>query len=122
MNIHEYQAKELLKKFGISVPKGFMIYATDEIPEKIKYFNTTKLVIKAQIHAGGRGKAGGIKLVENTEELIKEAKEMLGKRLITHQTGPEGKKVRRIYIEEASSSQRVKGSLKPSKRKFIEGR
>ncbi len=103
MNIHEYQAKELLKKFGISVPKGFMIYATDEIPEKIKYFNTTKLVIKAQIHAGGRGKAGGIKLVENTEELIKEAKEMLGKKLITHQTGPEGKKVRRIYIEEASS-------------------
>jgi len=100
MNIHEYQAKELLKEFSAPVPKGVVIYNISEITQKVKILGTN-LVIKAQIHAGGRGKAGGIKLVKNNEDLIKEATQMFGKTLITHQTGPQGKKVKRLYIEEA---------------------
>ena len=101
MNIHEHQAKEILKEFGASVPKGVVIYDIKEIEEKIKKLSSN-LIIKAQIHAGGRGKAGGIKLAKNHEELIKGAKEILGKILITKQTGPKGKKVKRLYIEEVS--------------------
>jgi len=100
MNIHEYQAKEILREFKVSVPKGVVISKFDEIEDKIKLLNNKNLVLKAQIHAGGRGKAGGIKLVKNQSELLKEAKKMLGKNLITHQTGPEGRKVKKIYIEE----------------------
>ena len=100
MNIHEYQAKELLKEFSAPVPRGVVIYNISEITQKVKILGTN-LVIKAQIHAGGRGKAGGIKLVKNNEDLIKEATQMFGKTLITHQTGPQGKKVKRLYIEEA---------------------
>ena len=100
MNIHEYQAKEILREFKVSVPKGVVISKFDEIEGKIKVLNKKNLVLKAQIHAGGRGKAGGIKLIANQDELLREAKKMLGKTLITHQTGPEGKKVKKLYIEE----------------------
>ncbi len=100
MNIHEHQAKDLLKEFEIPVPKGFVIYNVEEISKKIKSLNTNQFVLKAQIHAGGRGKAGGIKIVKNKNELINEATKMFGKTLITHQTGPQGKKIQRIYIEE----------------------
>ena len=102
MNIHEYQAKEILRNYKVPVPNGVAILKLTEIEEKIKKLNKKNLVIKAQIHAGGRGKAGGIKLTKNKEDLIKEAKAMFGKTLITHQTGPEGKKVKKIYIEEAT--------------------
>ena len=101
MNIHEHQAKEMLKEFGASVPEGVVIYDIKEIEEKVKKLKSN-LIIKAQIHAGGRGKAGGIKLAKNHEELIKGAKEILGKILITKQTGSKGKKVKRLYIEEVS--------------------
>ena len=102
MNIHEYQAKKILNDFGAPISKGVVIYLLNEIDEKIKKLNSKKFVLKAQIHAGGRGKAGGVKLVSNINELKKNAKEMMGKTLITHQTGPEGKEVKRLYIEEAS--------------------
>jgi len=100
MNIHEHQAKEILKKFGAPVPNGSVILNLNELKTKVKKLNTKNLVLKAQIHAGGRGKAGGIKLIKNTEELIKEAEKMFGKILITNQTGLLGKKVNRLYIEE----------------------
>jgi len=102
MNIHEHQAKEILKEFGAPVSNGVVINSIDEIKEKISKLNTKEFVLKAQIHAGGRGKAGGVKLVKNVSDLETEAKKMMGKTLITHQTGPEGKQVKRLYIEEAS--------------------
>ena len=102
MNIHEYQAKELLKKYGAPVSNGVVIFRLEDIANKINQLNTKQFVLKAQIHAGGRGKAGGVKLVKNLDELRKEAQEMFGKVLITHQTGSEGKKVKTLYIEEAS--------------------
>ena len=102
MNIHEHQAKELLAEFGAPVSNGIVIYKLDEIDLKINKLNTKSFVLKAQIHAGGRGKAGGVKLVKDINELKKEAKNLLGKKLVTPQTGPEGKKVQRLYIEEAS--------------------
>ena len=103
MNIHEHQAKEILKEFGAPVSDGIVVFSIDEISEKIKKLKSTEFVLKAQIHAGGRGKAGGVKLVKNINDLKTEAKKMLGKKLITHQTGPEGKEVKRLYIEEASN-------------------
>jgi len=103
MNIHEHQAKDLLKEFGAPVSTGVVVFKLDEIDEKIKKLKTKDFVLKAQIHAGGRGKAGGVKLVKGLEELKKESREMLGKTLITHQTGSEGKVVKRLYIEEASN-------------------
>ena len=102
MNIHEHQAKQILKKYGASVPKGEFAFTVNELIEKAKKIKTEKYVLKAQIHAGGRGKAGGVKILNNIEELIDAAKEMLGKTLITHQTGPNGKEVKRLYIEESS--------------------
>ena len=102
MNIHEHQGKQLLKKFGAPVSKGIVVFSPDEIDEKIKELNSKEYVLKAQIHAGGRGKGGGVKLVKNIKDLKHEAKKMFGMNLITHQTGPEGKKVKRLYIEEAS--------------------
>ena len=102
MNIHEHQAKEILKEYGAPVSNGVVILKLDEIDKKIAQLNSQEFVLKAQIHAGGRGKAGGVKLVKNIEELNKEAKKMMGKILVTHQTGPEGKEVKRLYIEEAS--------------------
>ena len=102
MNIHEHQAKEILKEFGAPVSNGVVITSIEEITEKIKRLKSKQFVLKAQIHAGGRGKAGGVKLIKDISELEKEAKEMMGKILITQQTGPEGKEVKRLYIEEAS--------------------
>jgi len=102
MNIHEYQAKEVLRSFGAPVSKGIVIFELNEIEKKFDQLKSKKFVVKAQIHAGGRGKAGGVKLVENLEQLKKEANEMFGKILVTHQTGPKGKEVKRLYIEEAS--------------------
>ena len=103
MNIHEHQAKEILKEFGAPVSNGVVILSLDEIKSEISKLNSKEFVLKAQIHAGGRGKAGGVKLVKNISELEEEAKIMMGKVLITHQTGPEGKEVKRLYIEEASN-------------------
>ena len=102
MNIHEHQAKEILKEFGAPVSNGVVVTSIKEISEKIKTLKSKNFVLKAQIHAGGRGKAGGVKLIKDINNLEKEAKEMMGKILITHQTGPEGKEVKRLYIEEAS--------------------
>ncbi|MSP06600.1 MAG: ADP-forming succinate--CoA ligase subunit beta [Candidatus Fonsibacter sp.] len=106
MNIHEHQAKDLLKKFGAPVSKGVVIFSLDEIDEKIKELNTNIYVVKAQIHAGGRGKAGGVKLVKTIDELKQKSKELLGKVLVTHQTGPQGREVKRLYIEEAFDIQK----------------
>ena len=102
MNIHEHQAKKILKKFGAIVPEGVFGLTVEELLEKCKSLKTEKYVLKAQIHAGGRGKAGGVKILNNLEELEKSAKELLGKKLITHQTGPEGREVKRLYVEASS--------------------
>ena len=102
MNIHEHQAKDILKEFGAPVSNGVVVSSINEIKEKIKKLKSQQFVLKAQIHAGGRGKAGGVKLIKNISEIESEAKKMMGKILVTHQTGPEGKKVKRLYIEEAS--------------------
>ncbi len=102
MNIHEHQAKKILKEYGAPVSEGIVIYSLNEIKDKISKLKSKEFVLKAQIHAGGRGKAGGVKLVKDKENLEVEAKKMMGKILITHQTGPEGKEVKRLYIEEAS--------------------
>ena len=102
MNIHEHQAKQILKKFGAIVPEGVFSLTVEDLLEKCKSLKTEKYVLKAQIHAGGRGKAGGVKILNNLEELEKSAKELLGKKLITHQTGPEGREVKRLYVEVSS--------------------
>ena len=102
MNIHEYQAKEILKEYGAPVSDGVVILSINEINQKIAKLKSKEFVLKAQIHAGGRGKAGGVKLVKNINDLEIEAKKMMGKVMITHQTGPKGKEVKRLYIEEAS--------------------
>jgi len=103
MNIHEHQAKQILKQFGVTVPEGVFGFTVEELLEKCKSLKTDKYVLKAQIHAGGRGKAGGVKILNNLNELEKSAKELLGKKLITHQTGPEGREVKRLYVEVSSN-------------------
>ena len=103
MNIHEHQAKEILKKYGAIVPAGFFSTNVDDLIEKAKNLKTEKYVLKAQIHAGGRGKAGGVKILNTLEELKNSANELLGKTLVTHQTGPEGREVKRLYVEESSN-------------------
>ena len=103
MNIHEHQAKQILKEFGIEVPNGVFALSVEDLIKKAKQLNTEKYVLKAQIHAGGRGKAGGVKILNNIDELTKASKELLGKKLITPQTGSEGKEVKRLYVEESSS-------------------
>ena len=100
MNIHEHQAKEILKEFGAPVSNGIVLLKPEGLEDKIKKIETEKIVVKAQIHAGGRGKAGGVKLVSKTNS-ISEIKKMFGKTLVTHQTGPKGKVVNRVYIQEA---------------------
>jgi succinyl-CoA synthetase beta subunit len=102
MNIHEHQAKDLLKEFGVPVSEGVTIVKKEEINSKIQNLNSKAFVVKAQIHAGGRGKAGGVKLVKNFKDLSREVEDMFDKKLVTHQTGPEGKVVKRVYVEEAS--------------------
>ncbi|MDC1132901.1 ADP-forming succinate--CoA ligase subunit beta, partial [Candidatus Pelagibacter sp.] len=103
MNIHEHQAKKILKEYGAVVPEGIFAFTVDELVEKAKKLKTEKFVLKAQIHAGGRGKAGGVKILDTIEELSVAAKELLGKTLVTHQTGPEGREVKRLYVEESSN-------------------
>ena len=100
MNIHEYQAKGILKQFGAPIPNGVVILDLKEINDKSKKLNSNNLILKAQIHAGGRGKAGGIKLIDNIKNVTEEAKKMFDKILITPQTGPAGRKVKRLYLEE----------------------
>ncbi|WCK52913.1 ADP-forming succinate--CoA ligase subunit beta [Aneurinibacillus sp. Ricciae_BoGa-3] len=100
MNIHEYQGKEILKQYGVVVPNGKVAFTVDEAVEAAKTLNSSVYVVKAQIHAGGRGKAGGVKIAKNLDEVRTYAQEILGKVLVTHQTGPEGKEVKRLLIEE----------------------
>jgi succinyl-CoA synthetase beta subunit len=102
MNIHEYQAKEVLRKYGVAVPNGAVAFTPDEAEKAAQGLQTNLWVVKAQIHAGGRGKAGGVKLAKSLDEVKQLTKEMLGMTLVTHQTGPEGKEVKRVYIEEGS--------------------
>ena len=106
MNIHEYQAKQLLKKFGVAVPEGHHAFSVKEAVDAAQELqnNDNKIfVVKAQIHAGGRGKAGGVKVVKSIEEVKEKASQILGMTLITHQTGPEGRLVKRLYVEAGSS-------------------
>ena len=100
MNIHEYQAKELLAKFGVAVPPGRVAYTAAEAVDAAKQLGGKAWAVKAQIHAGGRGKAGGVKLARSEEEVAAAARAMLGRKLVTHQTGPEGREVKRVYVEE----------------------
>ena len=102
MNIHEHQAKEILKKYGAKVPRGVFAFKVVDLLEKANNLKKEKYVLKAQIHSGGRGKAGGIKLVNNLDELEKEAENLIGKTLVTNQTGANGRKVSRLYVEEVS--------------------
>ena len=99
MNIHEYQAKQVLNKYGVPTSSGIVALKEEEIDELMKDFDADLYVVKAQIHAGGRGKAGGVKVVKDKEEARKQAHEMFGKTLVTHQTGPEGQVVKRVYVE-----------------------
>ena len=102
MNIHEYQAKKILKDFNAPVSNGVVVKSLNEIEKAVSKIKSSQYVLKAQIHAGGRGKAGGVKLVKNVNELKLEAEKLMGKKLITHQTGPEGREVKTLYVEEAS--------------------
>ena len=103
MNIHEHQAKEILREYGAPVSNGIVIKTKNDIKNKITKLKNGSYVLKAQIHAGGRGKAGGVKLIKEKNNLVTEAEKMFGKVLVTHQTGPKGKEVKRLYIEEASN-------------------
>ena len=103
MNIHEHQAKQILKKYGAVVPEGIVAFSVEELVQKARLLKTEKFVLKAQIHAGGRGKAGGVKILNTIEDLSTAAKELLGKNLITHQTGSQGKEVKRLYVEVSSN-------------------
>jgi succinyl-CoA synthetase beta subunit len=102
MNIHEFQAKQVLARFGVPVPKGQVASTPDEAAAAFTTLGQPKAVVKAQIHAGGRGKAGGVKLVSSADEAREFAAKILGKPLVTHQTGPQGRVVRRVYVEQAS--------------------
>src|SRR6476620_2365434 len=106
MNIHEYQAKEVLRGFGAPVPRGKPAFSVAEAVAAAKELGGPVWVVKAQIHAGGRGKAGGVKVVKSLEDVEREAGRLLGSTLVTHQTGPQCKEVRRLYIEEASNIDR----------------
>jgi succinyl-CoA synthetase beta subunit len=106
MNIHEYQAKAVLREFGLPVPRGHAAMSVDEAMKAAETLGTPVVVVKAQIHAGGRGKAGGVKVVKSKDDVRKEAQRLLGSVLVTHQTGPHGKQVNRLYIEEGSAIDR----------------
>ena len=106
MNIHEYQAKAVLREFGVPVPRGHAAFSVEDAVKAAKDLGTPVVVVKAQIHAGGRGKAGGVKVVKSTEDVRKEAERLIGSILVTHQTGPHGKQVNRLYIEEGSAIDR----------------
>src|SRR6266404_564819 len=106
MNIHEYQAKAVLREFSVPVPRGHAAFSVAEAVKAAQDLDAPVLVVKAQIHAGGRGKAGGVKVVKSKEDVRKEAERLLGAVLVTHQTGPQGKQVHRLYIEEGSAIER----------------
>jgi len=106
MNIHEYQAKAVLRGFGVPVPRGVAVFSVDEAVKSANELGGPVWVVKAQIHAGGRGKAGGVKVVKSVDDVKKESARILGSTLVTHQTGPQGKKVNRLYIEEGSAIDR----------------
>ncbi|HEX3674745.1 MAG TPA: ATP-grasp domain-containing protein, partial [Rhizomicrobium sp.] len=106
MNIHEYQAKALLRDFNVPVPKGIAAFSVAEAVAAAKTLGGPVWVVKAQIHAGGRGRGGGVKVVKSIEDVAKEAERMLGMTLVTHQTGPHGRVVRRLYIEDGSAIER----------------
>ena len=102
MKIHEYQGKEILRKFGVPVPRGIAAFTVQEAVEAAQKLGGPVWVVKAQIHAGGRGKGGGVKLARSMDEVRKLATEILGMQLVTHQTGPTGQKVRRLLIEDGA--------------------
>ena len=102
MNVHEYQAKKLLSDFGVRVPGGQVVFGAEEVSEVLDTLNSARYVVKAQVHAGGRGKGGGIRVVDNAKDASQAAEEIIGMNLVTHQTGPEGKTVGSVLIEEAS--------------------
>src|SRR5216110_1662694 len=106
MDIHEYQAKELLEGLGVRVPKGGVAYSADQAVYRATEIGGSRWVVKAQIHSGARGKAGGIKVCANEHEVWQAAKSMLGERLVTKQTGPSGRVVHRVYVEAASAIER----------------
>ena len=106
MNIHEYQGKEIFRSMGVAVPEGRVAFTAKEAVEKAKELDSDVYVVKAQIHAGGRGKAGGVKIAKSLSEVETYANELLGKQLVTHQTGPEGKEVKRLYIEQGCDIQK----------------
>src|SRR5438128_3500490 len=103
MNIHEYQAKAVLREFGVPVPRGIAAFSVDEAVKAAGELGGPVWVVKAQIHAGGRGKAGGVKVVKSVDDVKKEATRLLGSILVTHQTGPHGKQVNRLYVEDGSA-------------------
>src|SRR5881227_4414947 len=102
MKIHEYQGKQILREYGVPTPRGFPAMSVDEAVEAAKKLGGSVWVVKAQIHAGGRGKGGGVKLAKSIEQVRELAGEILGMQLVTHQTGPQGQKVRRLLIEEGA--------------------
>ena len=106
MNIHEYQAKQLLAKFGVPVPSGIPAFTVEEAKQAAEKLGGPIWVVKAQIHAGGRGKAGGVKVVKSIDDVVAASQDILGKTLITHQTGPEGQEVKRLYVEDGSNIQK----------------
>ena len=106
MNIHEHQAKELLARFGVTVPRGKAAFTAEEAGEAARALGGQVWVVKAQIHAGGRGKAGGVKVVRSVEDVVAQARRMLGSTLVTHQTGPSGRVVKRVYVEEGCDIKR----------------
>src|SRR3990172_10673105 len=106
MNVHEYQAKEILKRFGVAVPRGIVASTPEEAQEAAEKLGGPVCVVKAQIHAGGRGKGGGVKLARGPQEAAQKAREILGKNLVTHQTGPEGCQVRRVLVEQGLNIER----------------
>ena len=106
MNIHEFQAKEILRRFGVAVPRGVVVTTAAEAQAAAQQLGEGVTVVKAQIHAGGRGKGGGVKVVKSPQEAAEKARQMLGKNLVTHQTGPEGRQVRRVLVEQGVEIER----------------
>ena len=106
MNIHEYQAKEILKRFGVAVPRGIVAASPEEAKAAAEALGDALCVVKAQIHAGGRGKGGGVKLAREPQDAAQKAREILGKNLVTHQTGPQGRRVRRVLVEQGLNIER----------------
>src|ERR687883_2106486 len=106
MNVHEYQAKELLRRYGVATPRGIACFTVDDAVKAARELGGPVWVVKAQIHAGGRGKGGGVKVAKSVDDVKRLAGEILGRQLKTHQTGPEGQKVRRLYIEDGADIQK----------------